>query len=56
MLLLDVVKIIHEGTEGNLDLIMISLINLVAGLLHCFLLDHAYKYTHTRYVYVYSKK
>ena len=33
MLLLDVVKSMYEGTEGNLDLIMIYYINLVAGIL-----------------------
>ena len=30
-----------KGTEGNLYVIMIFSINLVAGLLHYFLLDHA---------------
>ena len=36
-------KVRTKGTEGTLDVIMISYINLVAGLLHYFSLDHAYK-------------
>ena len=36
-------KVCTKGTEGTLDVIMISYIILVAGLLHYFLLDHAYK-------------
>ena len=43
MLFVYVVKICTKGTEDNLDVIMISLINLVAGIFHYFLLDHAYK-------------
>ena len=36
-------KLFTKGTEGTLDVNMISYINLVAGLLHYFLLNHAYK-------------
>ena len=42
MILLDVVKSMYEGTEGNFYVIMVSYINLVAGLLQDFLFDHAY--------------
>ena len=43
MLLLDVVKSMYAGTEGALDVIMISYINLVASSIHYFLLNHSYK-------------
>ena len=36
-------EVCTKGTKGTLDVIIISLINLVAGLLHYFLLDRAYK-------------
>ena len=42
ILLLDVIKIIYEGTEGILDVIMNLLFKLVSGLLNYFLLNIAY--------------
>ena len=43
MLVLCSYKVYTKVTKGNFDIIMISYINLVAGLLHYFLFDHAYK-------------
>ena len=36
-------KLFTKGTEGTLDVIIIYYINIVDGVLHYFLLDHAYK-------------
>ena len=42
MLFVCVVKVCRKGTEGTLGVINVSYINLVAGLLHYFLLNHDY--------------
>ena len=43
MLFVCVFNSIYEGNEGILDVIIISYIIVVAGLLHYFWIDHAYK-------------